>query len=111
MMEIFCMTHTRGLGDRAPGSRGSIHRRDRERLKANTSEWLGMGGFHSRPPPYRAQQHSPQLRGLCLCLKGRFLEWTWAQGTGLGHRHLGNRHSSPNVGKTLFLETGFHLAC
>lgn len=49
MMEIFCMTHTRGLGDRAPGSRGSIHRRDRERLKANTSEWLGMGGFHSRP--------------------------------------------------------------
>lgn len=49
-MEIFCMAHKRGLGDRAPGSRGSIHRRDRERLKANTTnEWLGMGGFHSRP--------------------------------------------------------------
>lgn len=43
------MTHERGLGDRAPGSRGSIHRRDRERLKASTNELLGMGGVHSRP--------------------------------------------------------------
>lgn len=44
-------------------------------------------------------------------LKGKILGMDMDMGTGLGHRHLGNRHSSPNVGKTLFLETGFHLAC
>lgn len=43
--------------------------------------------------------------------KGKILGMDMAQGTGLAHSHLGDKHSSTNMGKTLFLETGFHLAC
>lgn len=48
-------------GDKGTGSRGSIHRRDLEGLKASsTNEWIRLGGIHPHSHT-RVHQHPPQL--------------------------------------------------
>lgn len=80
-------------------------------LLMSGSEWEDPipAPVQSPAAPSTAQRPLPMLKGKILGMD--MGTGHRAQGTGLAHRHLGNRHNSTNMGKTLFLETGFHLAC